>query len=424
METEDNIEDAFSEDEYQADEVRHSNVLLGFAEVLISEEETPVIEDTFIGGKPLWLHPESPPSPDLLVCKNCNSPLRLFLQTNSPLAHTLYDRIIYIFGCNKPQCRRKKGSVRAIRSLRKDPETMKRREIEDKKAANKLKLEQEKLEAKREKNRKLTQDLFGASSKDSGSNPFGSNPFASSDNSFTEPEKEKTNEEAEIIASEYLSEVPSASHLRAALKKLEVKLPSFPGYILDIDDEFLNPGQQVLEPLPNDITLKEALDSEGRETGILTKMPEKINNADAEEMMKSLDDVAFRHFTEIISFNTKQVLRYDIGGVPLLYSTKDDVSKAFYDERGKLRKPELFNIPTPGYHPNGSRRFELQLMPQAIIDFESDGSIDILKDGMEWGTILVATDSDDFIPDAYFDENYVAYVEEWCGVQWEEEVKF
>lgn len=63
-------------------------------------------------------------------------------------------------------------------------------------------------------------------------------------------------------------------------------------------------------------------------------------------------------------------------------------------------------------------------MPKMIIDLENNYNDvkQIIDNGMEWGTIIVATDSEDFVPVNWLDDNGVAYLEEWCGVQWEESV--
>ncbi|QPG76185.1 hypothetical protein FOA43_003571 [Brettanomyces nanus] len=423
-----------SDDELYDNEQDLSGVLLGFGDVVICEEDKPEVEDTFIGGEPIWLNPESPPPSDLLLCKNCHLPLRLFLQTYALIGESLYDRVIYIFGCNKASCRRLKGSIRAIRALRKDPNVMKRREMEFKIDELKVKRDNDIIRAKKTHTKELASKIF-ASKESHLANPFDtsdSNPFSTSLDPFTavdnsgKPDQKISvpQEQFNVTASDYLAFVPHLAPLKPSRRELDFELPSFPGTILYLEDEVLDPSERISPPIQSNINFKETVDAPEMETGSSFKMPEKVNTniKEAGEIIKSLDDTTFQHFTDIISYNPTQVYRYKLNGFPLLYNTKDDVSKVFYDENGKLRDEKDFALPRPGYHPNGSRRFELQLMPQAIIDLESDDSIDILKDGMEWGTILVATDSDDFIPDTYFDENYVAYVEEWCGVQWEEQM--
>ena len=56
-------------------------------------------------------------------------------------------------------------------------------------------------------------------------------------------------------------------------------------------------------------------------------------------------------------------------------------------------------------------------MPHAITMLERD---DVGLDGMEWGTIIVASCT--CVP-RWVDEDGVGYVEEWVGVQWEQQKK-
>ena len=60
--------------------------------------------------------------------------------------------------------------------------------------------------------------------------------------------------------------------------------------------------------------------------------------------------------------------------------------------------------------------FELQLVPGLIYQLERDEDIS-LEDGMEWGTIVVATCSNNC-----GEPGGVSFREEWAGVQWEERV--
>ncbi|KAK7678866.1 hypothetical protein QCA50_018168 [Cerrena zonata] len=136
-----------------------------------------------------------------------------------------------------------------------------------------------------------------------------------------------------------------------------------------------------------------------------------------------LDDKYFENFTNVVKHNPSQILRYDLGGKPLLYNGKDEVAKKFIIEEGKD-----FNVPNPGYNPSSKRQFELQLMPQTIMNLEqledsNNIAINDILNGMSWGTIIVCTDIEDYIPEENFDENHVGYIEDWCGVQWEESCK-
>ena len=78
-----------------------------------------------------------------------------------------------------------------------------------------------------------------------------------------------------------------------------------------------------------------------------------------------LNDKYFEMFSNTVKHNPGQVLRYDLGGKPLLYS-------------GKMMLPKILaqpaNIPRPSFNPSSERRFELQLMPKAIMDLEDLGN--------------------------------------------------
>ena len=115
-----------------------------------------------------------------------------------------------------------------------------------------------------------------------------------------------------------------------------------------------------------------------------------FENPQAGKIANMLQDKCFEKFTNVVQENPGQVLRY--GGQPLWYSSKI------------------------GHAPSG-KKYELQLMPKAIMDLEGlDGDI---IGGMSWGTIVVYTSEDDFIPEENFDKNDVGYVEELTFVQWE-----
>lgn len=212
---------------------------------------------------------------------------------------------------------------------------------------------------------------------------------------------------------------------------VDYKLPEFKGYILYFEQEKLDPSKQQLPPLPENLKIEEEgevieenVSSNNVQQGNLPKI-NPAKNKETEDLSKLFDDQTFQNFTRILSYNPQQVVRYEPGGSPILYSSKDKVSRIFYSDNGKFKDRSEWNIPSPAYNPSGCRRFEMQLMPKMIIDLESD-IVDvqkILQNGMEWGTIIVATDSEDFVPLNWLDDNGVAYLEEWCGVQWEEGLK-
>ena len=63
------------------------DVFLAFVDAPVKETDEILIEDSFIGGEPKWLHPDSEPPVDLLKCGACKKAdnMKLLLQAFSPL---------------------------------------------------------------------------------------------------------------------------------------------------------------------------------------------------------------------------------------------------------------------------------------------------------------------------------------------------
>lgn len=419
-----------------------TSTLLGYVDIAISEDEPLYAKDSFIGGQPLPMDKLSPIPYNLVHCKNCHKPMRLLAQCTADIPDTYYDRTLYVFICIEAKCRRKEGSVRAIRGVKKDEKEMQRKEREDKEQEEAHKLKEQEQLAKEKETKDLVQNLFSpaaSSTTQTLENPFASstaNPFANASNPFdtknvaTALQKvQDENPTFADVARTSAAKANETSKQQFAEKQIvEYNLPGFKGFILYFEQEKLDPSKQKLPPIPENLKIEEegefVEDSPSLnnvQQGNLPKInPEK--NKETEDLSKLFDDQTFQNFTRILSYNTQQVLRYEPNGSPILYSSKDKLSRIFYSESGKFKSRSEWNIPSPAYNPSGSRRFEMQLMPKMIIDLEND--IDdiqqIMQNGMEWGTIIVATDSEDFVPLNWLDKNGVAYLEEWCGVQWEE----
>ena len=116
--------DEYSSDEEDIiDEKQTSQVYLGFVDAPIlsnekdpEDNDEPTIEDTFIGGKPVWLHPDSQPQDSQIKCDSCGGKMALLSQVFAPFEGKSYDRVLYIFGCPKTsQCSKKKGSIKCTK---------------------------------------------------------------------------------------------------------------------------------------------------------------------------------------------------------------------------------------------------------------------------------------------------------------------
>ncbi|KAL4810091.1 programmed cell death protein 2 [Aspergillus unguis] len=409
-----------------------TGVVLGYA----SEE---IIEDTVthIGGWPTWLDDSTPPSGEFARCKVCNQPMLLLLELDAELYEHFpdADRRLYIFSCPRKPCNRKPGSIRALRATRLH------------KAQQPQKAEQEKPKEEEKEEKKepevpkpdLGASLFGSSSLvnsvSANANPFSSkpastqsiNPFAApvaSPNPAPAPKKQdqNTNTLAETFADKVRVSSPPPQTKAPEPTGPPTPWPArseFPepytNFYIDAEGETLS--RPPTPKIPENVTI-EAEDPEGAGAG-----------ADVKDAFESELDKAFMKFSTRLGHNPEQVLRYEFGGAPVLYSHTDAVGKRLHDSS---HTPAVAKINTK---PSGSSRlprcescgaeraFELQLVPHAISVLEEGrAGVGLGKDdgGMEWGTIIMGVCSRNCGPQ---EVGVVGYREEWAGVQWEEAAK-
>ncbi|KAM5475919.1 hypothetical protein MauCBS54593_000601 [Microsporum audouinii] len=405
----------------ELDDYTETGVLLGYA----SKEE---LSDTIshLGGWPTWLDPATPPPGDFAKCKICNDPMPLILQLNGDLPeHFAHDeRWLYIFGCVRRTCSRKKGSIRALRAVKRH------KTVEDREKV----FEKQKEEAQNKPKRDLGADLFGVkptSSTSGNSNPFstgagtsGANPFTSLPTSSLaavvpqKPEEEKLPEtfaqKARISSPMQPSTKPAGP--QAPWPEQSAFPPPFPHYFFDAEYEALS---KVETKLPSNVQI-DTLETENDPASSSGKKESE------KDLFESAMDKSFIRFSTRLEHNPEQVLRYEFRGTPLLYSTSDEVGKLFASSEGQSNakvqtsgggKRSIPRCESCG----GDRVFELQLVPHAIFVLEEGmegiglGPKDDL--GMEWGTIILGVCAADCAPEKIGE---VGWREEWVGVQWEE----
>jgi pre-rRNA-processing protein TSR4 len=337
--------------------------------------------------------------------------MSLLLQLNGDLpAHFPDDeRRLHIFCCRKKTCSRKNGSVRAIREVKKHISEKAQRPD-----ASENKLKDEEYHPPPD----LGTILFGAvvtSSNSSTANPFSTsnpgstvNPFASlgptsnlaakppqrpEDNS--EPPSETFAQKLKISSQDAVPNVKSKSEPWPS----ESTFPSpFPIHDLESDFELLYPDSPTkLEPSPS----KTQYDTEDSNA-----------NGTEKDLFESDVDKTFLKFSDHLSHNPEQVLRYEFNGTPLLYSGNDAVASRFVVPHG--RTGPVQGIPRCEIC-GAKRTFECQLVPGAISILEENEELVDLESGMEWGTIILGVCTNDC---GVVGE--VAFREEWVGIQWEE----
>jgi pre-rRNA-processing protein TSR4 len=383
----------------------------------------------------------------------------LLLQLNAelPKQFPTHERRLYVFSCRRKTCRRKEGSIRAIRGVRASADAAPAQKVEER--SKKVEREEQKPAV----STGLGESLFGV--KGVGSGVAGANPFATGNpfstgaltggggsNPFAKP---KPVEEAgatsqPVVAAAAGSAVATAaatatSAVAAVAEKVESAAKALPktfAETLNINNTQPAAGPAPPpEPWPVEAELPPAYpvawisdaEYEVLEPTSLPKVPQATSVMDIDsgegsssggaggkedkEVFESTMDSTFQKFADRVGQNPDQVIRYEYAGQPLLYAKGDEVSKIFGDGaagEGKVRSasramPRCANC-------GAGRIFEVQLMPQAIEELESeeDG-----LDGMDWGTVIVGVCERDCTERGQ-KTGEAGYLEEWAGVQWEE----
>ena len=384
-----------------------TSVTLGYA----SKEPT---SDDFsqLGGSPSWLDPSAPASATAASCRSCKSIMPLLLQLNADLPERFsgHERRLYIWGCRNRQCRRKDGAVRAWRCTRPNPETESNGEhVEIKQGGPKI---------------DLGASLFGATTT-IGSSPTSTNPFASAPapaSSLAAKPAQKPQPDLSATFAEKARISTPPPHMDQSQEPPYPTDPSlqpqpYPTYHIDAEAEYLAPtssSSNGAESSQYKAFLDQAENAE----------PTSGDSAEDKQLYEDSHDKTFQHFADTIAQNPEQVLRYDYGGQPLLYSRNDKIGRLMHrqaqDTNTKVQLGgsimAIPRCPCCAAH----RVFEVQLTPQTITELEAEeDAVKMLTEGLEWGTVIVAVCD----RDCYGRDGNASWREEWVGVQWEEVVK-
>ncbi|KAI1363661.1 programmed cell death protein 2 [Xylaria arbuscula] len=415
----------------EEEEFTETNVLLGYASKDPGDDSI-----SRLGGRPEWIDAETPPSAALAKCHICKDLMVLLLQLNAELPDRFpgHERRLYVFACQKKSCRRREGSIRALRSLRAAPGS----KVAPLNSDKKKKEDKPKPKEEPKPPTNLGETLFGAKTlgRASGANPFAtsssatSNPFASSSNPFSTPQpaaestKDPNPEPApETETNKEVEALPKTFAETLSLNNPQANTPQPPAepwppeasqpkpypisYLSEAEYETLDPTPP---PVPQ-ATIKMDVDDNSGSGG----------GKEDKEVFESTMDAAFQRFADRLAQNPEQSIRYEFAGIPLLYSKTDAVGKALAPSQpdgvgvtvasggGVKGIPRCPNC-------GGPRTFEVQLCPHAITELEAE---ELSLEGMDWGTIIVGVCERDCQARGV-DEGQVGYLEEWAGVQWEE----
>ncbi|KAI1264435.1 hypothetical protein F5Y18DRAFT_390452 [Xylariaceae sp. FL1019] len=428
----------------EEDDFTETNVLLGYASKDADGDQT-----SRLGGEPEWLDPSTPPSAAYARCKICKDLMVLLLQLNSELPDRFpgHERRLFVFACRKKSCQRRDGSIRALRSLRVAPGSKLAPLKEEKKKQEKDKAPA--TEASKPATN-LGETLFGAktlgggsgganpfatSSSSTSSNPFASaNPFAtkptetSSPNDTSAPTEEAAPSEPKFTVEGLQEDIKSLPKTFA--QTLSLNTPTTPPPAPEpwptslpkpYPISYLSEAEyETLDPTPAPIPQATRMDVDADEKG-------PSGGKEDKEIYESTMDTTFQKFADRLSQNPEQSIRYEFGGTPLLYSKTDAVGKLLAPSESAANSGSINSIMASGSSTgvkgiprcancSGSRVFEVQLCPHAIIELEAE---ELSLEGMDWGTVIVGVCERDCQARGV-NEGDVGYVEEWCGVQWEE----
>ncbi|KAL8752856.1 MAG: hypothetical protein Q9184_005599, partial [Pyrenodesmia sp. 2 TL-2023] len=424
-----------------------TDVTLGYA----SKEPT---DDDFshLGGSPVrmnsplqavrtWLDDE-PLSASLARCKTCNTMMALLLQLNGDLPEYFpgHERKLYIFACRNKPCRKKPGTIRALRATKIPTST-------PKKSSQPSSSDPTEAPKATTPPTNLGDSIFKSTSPNQASTT--ANPFSTSSHASLNPNPFSTTSAANPIPyghqKHHFKSLPpqpnpqapptSASSLSQSFaQKAQISSPQhppptpsprtpwpsptslphpYPSYHLDADYETLSaptPAPTTSSSLP--ITNTDPTSTEA-------------NNEDDEPSSwlspSSIVDKTFLRFAARLAENPEQVLRYEFRGEPLLYNKIDEVGRAFPSAvaatKGSVGASLPNRVPACG-NCGGKRVFEMQLTPHAISELEKEEEG---VEGMEWGTVVVGVCDGDCVEKGV-EEGKVRWVEEWVGVSWEESV--
>ncbi|KAJ4409186.1 hypothetical protein N0V82_009538 [Gnomoniopsis sp. IMI 355080] len=429
-----------------------TDVLLGYASKDSNGGET----ISKLGGRPDWLDSSQPPSYTHFKCASCSSPLTLLLQLNAELAERFpgHERRLYVFACRKRACRRKDGSVRAVRATRVSADALARAK-DRRERAEREKLDKEKAEVeRREKDKGLGEELFGVAKGAFGSggggaaaggivNPFSTtttggaggapaNPFAkpaagvgsSPTNPFSTASqpapttKTTTTSDAADLPKTFAQTLslnnpqpPSGPPPPPEPWPADAELPPpYPvSYLADAEYETLDPQPA---PIPQATTRMDLDDDNNNNTS-----SGRSSGKEDKDVFESTIDSTFQKFADRLAQNPEQCIRYEFGGAPLLYSKTDAVGKKLHD----VPAANIGNVLPRCGHCGARRVCEVQMTPQAIVELEEgdDEGASSALEGMDWGAVIVAVCEADCTPRGV-GEGEVGYAEEWVGVQWEE----
>ncbi|KAJ2665687.1 hypothetical protein IWW48_000138 [Coemansia sp. RSA 1200] len=338
-------------------------VSLGYSEGDVVS--TADLDDPFLcklGGKPIWLDRSSSiPSHSIIMCACCSSEMVLLVQTYVPLDGSPFDRTLYIWACNRRACSGKPGAVKAIRAHILNIQYA----LELVKCAKGARKLQSKDESRGSKAGGSGKQLdFGSVwnnssaplSTTSGAGLFTGPLFGKAGQSIKEDlqvlePKNGISDDVTVLEQgiRKISIFPAQSDTATEIARVEWPEPkaavgakylsfeleylkkahTMDRYRSEMDQALLaasainndlSSGEDQFQPLKSrKASQKEAKADEGHEEWTDEKYEQAV--------LPKGTDSAFSRFATVVAQNPAQVIRYQHGGIPLLYSLQDSAAR-------------------------------------------------------------------------------------------------
>ncbi|KAJ2888998.1 hypothetical protein FB639_000223 [Coemansia asiatica] len=350
--------------------------MLGYSDGPMDRSDTSDPLACRLGGQPLWLDETSAvPDPSSGICARCNQEMVLLVQAYVPLDDSAYDRVIYIWACNRRACAGRPGAAKAIRGHLLNKEyalkLLKRKRSADAKNKNKPPVAATKPAATATATLQLD---FGsvwrkdgldkgsrASGEDSGtagdknqgtgflsSGPLFPGPLFSGEPLFGgqlsyidqgKPEAKADNKSDLKLEEKALMDkmnMLDISEQPPEHKEQRIEWPETTAYVpsqyLEFENEQLSDSQ--IEDRYSD-QIKQAIDMAAESTRVSQKTKSSASANDEEWSDEKYErstrpkgtDEGFERFARVVSQNPEQVVRYQFGGEPLLFTMQDSAAQ-------------------------------------------------------------------------------------------------
>ncbi|EJT96578.1 hypothetical protein DACRYDRAFT_120009 [Dacryopinax primogenitus] len=407
------------------------------------------------GGHPPFLGLSHYPSPEVTLCKQCNNPMNMLVSVFCPFEGSSNDRVLYVWACSRAGCQRKSGSVRAYRSLRYNSKYARQLERQQaRQASSGTTVDKPKPNAIANPFSSPTtvsehvsgtgglgDILFGTAASPEDSSTRDSQPESEA---WTDDVNEDDDDDDEEKSEDNQSSVTGATAPPACAEGQPdpawLSQPAYRAFYISTVDEYI-------APKPSISVSKQAF-SEARPTdgaGGATWGKELY------EVMQKVDNT-FESFVARVQEEAEQVLRYELSGTPLSFSSRDAVYRQLFPIQA-ISPGTAFAVNAPlaptkhAYEPSaiepcprcgGPRVFECQVMPNLINLLrpaesssskkrptleERQAELDALlkggSDGMEWGTIMIFSCLADCCQNVDRTPSSELWAEELVLVQWD-----